>query len=122
MNYVFVFLLIAVGLFAGILVLLETGRRLRAWKKTANLEGSGTAVLEGAEFGLMSLLLAFTFNGAASRFEERRHLAGEETNGLGTAFLRIDLLPADAQPDLRQKFRRYADARLAFYRNVASGA
>ena len=59
-------------------------------------KGSGAA--EAAVFGLLGLLIAFTFSGAASRFEDRRHLITEEANAIGTAYLRIDLLPGDAQP------------------------
>ncbi len=47
-------------------------------------------------------------------------MAVEETNAIGTAYLRIDVLPFDAQPELREKLRRYADARLAFYRKLAA--
>jgi hypothetical protein len=38
----------------------------------------------------------------------------EEANNIGTAWLRLDLLPPAAQPPLREKFRQYVDARLAF--------
>ena len=50
--------------------------------------------MEGVIFGLLSLLIAFTFSGAASRFERRRDLIVQEANAIGTAYLRIDLLPA----------------------------
>jgi hypothetical protein len=125
MNYILAFLLIAAGLFAGILFLLEAGGRLRIWRGatppgTAAASGSGAAVLEGAVFGLMSLMIAFTFNGASSRFDERRHQAVEETNAIASAYLLIDVLPADAQPVLRDKFRQYVDARLAFYRDLTT--
>ena len=80
----------------------------------------GAGVIEGAVFGLLSLLLAFTFSGAVSRFDTRRHLVGEEAIRIGTAFDRIKLLPTDAQPGLRDLFRRYLDARLETYRNPAT--
>jgi hypothetical protein len=70
-------------------------------------------------FGLLGLLVAFTFSGAASRFEDRRHLITTEANAIGTAYLRIDLLPADAQPELKELFRRYVDVRWATYRDLA---
>ena len=40
----------------------------------------------------MALLIAFTFSGAAARFDSRRQLVVEESNCIGTAYLRIDLL------------------------------
>ena len=53
-------------------------------------------------FGLMGLLIAFTFSGAASRFDARRELIVEEANAIGTAWLRLDLLDADQQPAIRK--------------------
>ena len=42
----------------------------------------------------------------------------EETNDIGTAYLRLDLLPADLQPALRESFRRYLDAGIEVYRKL----
>jgi hypothetical protein len=61
-------------------------------------------------------MVAFTFSGATSRFDARRAQTVQEANAIGTAYLRLDLLPAAAQPALREKFREYADARMAVYR------
>jgi hypothetical protein len=66
----------------------------------------------------LGLLVAFTFSGAAGRFDTRRQLIIEETNAIGTAWLRIDLLPATEQPLIRDLFRNYLDARLGMYRDV----
>jgi CDP-diglyceride synthetase len=104
-------------MFAGMLVLLEIGRRLgeRALARDPAAAKSGSGAVEGAVFGLMALLIAFTFSGAATRFDTRRALVVEEANNIGTAWLRLDLLPVTAQPPLREKFRQYVDARLATY-------
>ena len=48
----------------------------------------------------------------------RRNLIIEETNAIGTAYLRLNMLPASAQPALRENFCRYVDARLEIYRKV----
>jgi hypothetical protein len=61
------------------------------------------------------LLLAFTFSGAVSRFDTHRQLLTQEANDIGTAYLRLDLLPAQAQPELRQLFRDYTTSRLHLY-------
>jgi hypothetical protein len=42
----------------------------------------------------------------------------EEANAIGTAYLRLDMLPAGAQPALRENFRRYVDARSDVYRKL----
>jgi hypothetical protein len=112
--------LLAVGLFLGMLVLAEVGRRIGLWRLAQDPKGAeaGVGVVDGAVFALVGLLIAFTFSGAASRFDTRRQLITEETNDIGTAYLRLDLLPLDAQPALREKFRQYIDARLEFYRKL----
>jgi hypothetical protein len=42
----------------------------------------------------------------------------DEANAIGTAYLRIDLLPAAVQPRLRGAFRSYTDARIATYKKL----
>ncbi len=96
----------------------EVGQRLGA--RASRQEGGKPALgaIEGAIFALLGLLIAFTFSGAASRFEGRRHMIIEEANDIGTAYLRVDLLPPDSQPEIRELFRRYVDARLAVYQHI----
>jgi len=120
MNYTLYGFLFAAGLFFGMLILLEGGRRLGVRRMARDPEGAfaGVGTVEAAIFGLLGLLMAFTFLGAASRFDARRQLIVEETNDIGTAYLRIDLLPVDAQAALREIFRRYLDARLEAYRKL----
>ena len=121
MGHILIFLLAACGLGLGMLLLLETGRPIGIWRRRKNPQAAdkeGGAV-EAAIFGLMGLLIAFTFSGAASRFDERRHLVVQEANMIGTFYLRLDLLPADSQKMLREKMRQYVDTRLAFYRKLS---
>jgi len=113
-------LLFATGLFVGMLLLLEAGRQIGRRRQGREEEGAraGLGAVDGAVFALMGLLIAFTFSGAATRFDMRRQLIVDEANAIGTAWLRLDLLPAAAQPELRELFRRYLDARLAVYAKV----
>ena len=112
--------LITFGLFVGMLLFLEIGRRIavRRIKQDAGAGGEGVGAVDGAVFALLGLLLAFSFSGASSRFDTRRQLIVEETNDIGTAYLRLDLLPADLQPALRESFRRYLDARIDTFRKL----
>jgi hypothetical protein len=111
MNSLLGIQLFVAGLFVGILLFLEIGRRAGARWKTKHLpaEGGGWGAVEGSMFALLGLLIAFTFSGAASRFDARRQLIISEANAIGTAYLRLDLLPADAQTKLRGSFRKYLD-------------
>jgi hypothetical protein len=112
--------LLAVSVFAAMMLAVEAGRRIgrirHAQDRESFSEGLGAA--EGAVFALLGLLIAFSFSGAASRFEERRHLITQEANDIGTAWLRLDLLPAADQPALRKAFKEYVDLRIAAYANV----
>jgi hypothetical protein len=58
-------------------------------------------------------------NGAYSRFDARRQLIVQEANAIGTAYLRLDLLPTPAQTPLREKFREYAASRAALYEKLS---
>jgi hypothetical protein len=113
-------LLFALGLFLGMLLLLEVGRDIGLRRRVQDVEGAsaGIGAIQGAVFGLLGLLVAFTFSGAAARFDTRRQLIVEETNAIGTAYLRLDLLPADAQLALRERFRQYVDTQLRAYRKL----
>ena len=99
------------------LLLHDLGRRLGVRRRAKDLEGSrlGLGPVESATFGLLGLLIAFTFSGAANRFDARRHLVTDEVNFIETAWLRIDLLPDAEQPAIRALFREYLDSRLATY-------
>lgn len=112
--------LLAVGLFLSMLLLSELGRRIGIARLARDPDGlaKGIGTAEGAVFALLGLLIAFTFSGAGSRFEARRYLVTEEANAIGTAYLRLDLLPAAAQPELRDLFRRYVDLRTTTYQQV----
>jgi len=107
-------------LFAGMLVLIEIGRRFAVWRRAKDPldDKSGLTTVEGAIFALFGLMIAFTFSGAASRFNEKRMLIAEEANAIEVAYLRLELLPQDTRAPLQNLFRGYADSRLETYRRL----
>jgi hypothetical protein len=111
-------LLFAALFFAGMLALLETGRRLGINRRSKESEGErgNLGAIEGAVFALFGLLVAFTFSGGASRFNEKRMLIAEEANTIETAYLRVQLVSPQAQTELKDLFRHYVDSRLETYR------
>jgi hypothetical protein len=117
-------LLFAVLLFFGMLILLEAGRRLGIWRRPKESEGErgSLGTVEGAVFALFGLMVAFTFSGAATRFNEKRMLIAEEANTIETAYLRLDLLPQEAHATLQELFRQYLDSRLETYRKLPNMA
>jgi hypothetical protein len=90
-----------------------------------NLDDDATysthAIFEGAIFALLGLLLAFAFAGSMSRYDERRNLIVREANTIGTAYLRIDLLPPAFEPELRALFHSYLEARLKVFGDFEAG-
>ena len=124
MELTLVAMLSAAVLFVAMLACYEIGRRIGVARLGSDPDGlaHGIGAVDGAVFALLGLLIAFTFSGAASRFEARRHLITQEANAIGTAFLRVDLLPTDAQPELRDLFRKYVDLRAVVYSQVADRA
>jgi len=110
---------VACVLLVGVVAVLELGLRMGLRQLARTPQGqSGTGAVDAAVFGLMGLLIAFTFSGAASRWEARRALIAQEANTIGTAYLRLDLLPSISQPALRENFRRYVRSRLAIYQKI----
>jgi hypothetical protein len=97
------------------LLALEFGRRTGRRRLQEDPEHShdGVGAIEAGVFGLLGLLLAFTFSGAWTRFDARRELILKEANAIGTAWLRLDLLPAEERAKVRDDFRAYADLRIA---------
>jgi hypothetical protein len=114
---------VAVSVFAGFflatLACLELGRRVGRRDFEAERKPAGLVAVETVAFGLLGLLLALTFSGAAERLDRRRAQIVEEANAIGTAWLRLDTLPAAAQPKLRDSFRKYVDSRILTYRTAS---
>lgn len=70
-------------------------------------------ILSGV-FGLLALLIGFTFSMALDRYETRRSLVVAEAKAIGTAEMRVQLLAAPAGPLLSAHLRDYARTRLRY--------
>ena len=110
-------ILIVTELFVLLLIATELGFR-RGRVIRGSLEDpakSELTILQGAMVGLLSLLLAFTFAMAESRFETRRQLVLEEANAIGTTYLRSQALPQPDQTKVVTLLREYVANRLKYY-------
>lgn len=112
--------LFAVAWLFGLIITMELGLRRGAYllKLEPGSEMAGIDMIGGAIFTLFGLLIAFTLSGGISRYDERRMLIAQEANDIGTAYLRIDLLPDSVQPQLRALFRDYVDSRINVYNKL----
>jgi hypothetical protein len=108
-------ILLPIGLFCGMVAATVAGHRwaVRTRRCTDAEATEGASAIDAAVLGLLGLLVAFWFSSAGTRLDARRSLIVEEANAIGTAWLRLDLLPPAVQGEVRDLFRAYADARLA---------
>lgn len=64
---------------------------------------------------LLTLVLAFSFSMAVTRYDLRKNYEEAEANAIGTEYVRADLLaPADAAK-VRELLKKYLDQRILFY-------
>jgi hypothetical protein len=81
-------------------------------------------IVQAATLTLLALIIGFSFSMAVSRYDQRKALEEAEANAIGTEYLRVELLPADAASRARELLRKYLDLRVAFYEesNALRGA
>src|SRR3954452_6251641 len=109
-------------LFLGMLLFIDLGYRIgrRRKRSTPDTTDEGSGTVDAAVFGLLGLILAFTFSGASNRLDVRRAQIVQESNAIGRAYLRVHLLPSTEQPAIRDLFRKYLDSRISAYNNIAN--
>lgn len=86
------------------------GRRVRARGAGAH---PALGTIESASLGLLALMIGFTFAMALSRYDSRKAAVLDESNAIGTAFLRAQLLPEAQARTSAALLVRYAETRLA---------
>jgi hypothetical protein len=106
----FPLLLIFVTSLAVIIAASEIGRWLGF--RHRKLGGEGFSTLEGATFGLLAMMIGFTFAMAVSRFDGRRHAVLAEASTIEKAALRVRLLPAPYSTEALKLLREYAHLRI----------
>lgn len=86
-------------------------------KYSLNEKNRISPMIPSSIFGLLALILSFTFSMAISRYEDRRRLTVEEANAISTAYLRARLLREVPGIDIEALYRRYLEERIAYYDN-----
>jgi hypothetical protein len=109
--------------FAAIVILsalsIEVGVRLGRKRSQRESEAPIGAMITST-LGLLAFLLAFTFNIAANRFEDRRAAVLKEANAIGTAYLRADFLDQPVRDRVKADFREYVNVRVNMRGKVLS--
>jgi hypothetical protein len=106
-------------IFIGALVLTTVGnilgRRISPPQNDKEVSGLNTAL--AAVFGIVALVLSFSFSFALNRYEQRWQLVVQEANDIGTMYLRTSLLEKPADEQLRGLLRVYNQDRINYYKN-----
>lgn len=107
--------LICLMLAVALIVAAEVGYRVRAaFPPPGDAQhAQATSMMMSATLALMTLLTAFTFNLANSRYDLRRSLVVAEAHAISTAFLRQQLLAPAEQSRLAPLMRSYVAVRRA---------
>jgi hypothetical protein len=117
--------LIALVLFTAMIGARELGgwvhRKVAGMRDGTAEDGIDKGFILTGMLGLLALLTAFTFSLALDRFEERRTMVVTEANAIGTAEMRVRLLPAPYDAQMAGVLQDYARTRLAYGRANSDG-
>ncbi len=106
--------LLACGLLVAATIAIEfghfIGRRLHA--RGRDLSAGRVDSVLSSMLGVLALVLAFTFSLALQRFDNRSEGVVDESNAIGTAYLRAYLLPTSVRGDVLRLLRDYVDLRV----------
>lgn len=75
-----------------------------------------------AALGLLALMIAFTFEMAQGRYEDRRQLVVDEANAIVQTYLQAQLLDNPGRDALSGQLRTYLDIRLDYFETGGSRA
>lgn len=94
----------------------------RAHHQSNGTRTASDDTLISAILGLMALMIAFTFNGAANRLDQRERLIVAEANAISSAYVALSYIDAKDQPLLRSQFKSYLNQRISLYENILNTA
>lgn len=72
-------------------------------------------IIQAATFTLLGIIIGFTFSMSVSRYDQRKNYEEEETNAIGTEYLRVELLPSAHAAAAQAQLKKYLDKRIAWY-------
>lgn len=100
--------------FFAVLIPLLIGQHLgvSARKKSDEVPHTQISSVVGTAFGLLALMIAFTFQIATSRYEDRKKLLMDEVTKIRTTFLRAGLTPEPYRSNTKSMLIEYVDTRL----------
>ncbi len=115
MLYGYSSVVIVTLLFIAMIVLNEVGFRIGRFvqSRTDSEVKSLTGSIQASILGLLALLLGFTFSMSMQRYDNRSMALIDEANAIGTAILRVQLLPEQFREKAVNLFQEYVGLRVA---------
>jgi hypothetical protein len=71
--------------------------------------------VSAATLTLLGIIIGFSFSMALSRYDQRKNYEEEESNAIGTEYLRVELLPPAGAAAAQELLRKYLEQRIAWY-------
>lgn len=95
----------------------EIGFRVgrRHHRSETELSRTVSNAFKGSIFGLVALLLGFSFSATTSRYDLRQRIVLNQSNAVGTCYLRAGLLDESSCKRIRGILRRYVEVRVEQY-------
>jgi hypothetical protein len=100
------FALLVALIVGSVLWALELGHQLARFTPVLEAQAS---LISAPILAIVGLLLAFSFSMAGERMSLRRAAVVQESNAIGTFWLRTDLVPEPIRSEMRRRVRRYVD-------------
>ena len=85
-------------------------------KKSKGEDLTELSSLFSSFFGLLFLILAFTFGMSINRYDTRRQIIIQESNAISTALLRADLYVEKERLLFRNDFKQYIETRINYFK------
>lgn len=113
--------LFAIFIFTGVFLAVWAGRRIghQAHRKSNGSKNSTDDTLIGSILGLMALVLAFTFSGAAGRLDQRERLISAETSAIASAYAALRYVEPSEREALKSQFRLFITQRALLYDDMS---
>jgi len=105
---------IAITLFFAMVIFNEGGFRVGSFvqSRTGSEVKTLTGSIQASILGLLALLLGFTFSMSMQRYDNRSIALIDEANAIGTAILRVQLLPEAFKAEADALFKEYVGLRV----------